>query len=262
MKLHSAHTLILTGMILLVALACNGTFTIGGSAPVVPSLAPTAAATPAGFVFVISPRSVNETGENAAYAIDTQVPTILDSNDPHALAFNSEMQNVVQAEINIFKQGLAEVPHDPASRPNSLIGKYDLLFQNGTLAAIKFTFVGDTGGAHPYTDVIAVNYELAQSRQVTLSDLFLPNSSYLEVIASFCTAELSKQPGFTDPFQEGAKPTPENYRNWNITSEGLLIAFGAYQVMPGASGPITILVPYRELQAVLDPQGPLADMAW
>jgi len=34
-----------------------------------------------------------------------------------------------------------------------------------------------------------------------------------------------------------------------------------YQVAPGASGPIQVLVPYEQLQTVIDPQGPLAGIA-
>jgi hypothetical protein len=243
---------------LLIALACTGTFTTAFPTPTSPALSPTTAPTPVGLGSVISPLDVKETGANAEYTIRAQIPAILDSNDPHALAFNSEMQTIAQGEIDLFKKAIAETPRDPASRAGSLEVKYDLLFQSGTLASIKLMFVGDTGGAHPYIDILTVTYDLAQSRQVALSDLFLPNSKYLEAISSYCIAELSKQPGFSGPFQDGAKPTPENYRNWNITKEGLLITFGAYQVMPGASGPIPVLVPYSALQAVIHPAGPLA----
>ena len=40
--------------------------------------------------------------------------------------------------------------------------------------------------------------------------------------------------------------------------DGLLITFEMYQVAPGASGPMQVLVPYEHLQTVIDPQGPLA----
>jgi hypothetical protein len=72
---------------------------------------------------------------------------------------------------------------------------------------------------------------------------------------------LSKQPGFDEPFSDGAKPMPENYDNWNITPDGLLITFDMYQVAPGASGPLQVLVPYAQLQGVIDPQGPLAGIS-
>ena len=101
----------------------------------------------------------------------------------------------------------------------------------------------------------------ARAASLTLGDLFLPNSDYLETIASYCITELSKQPGFDGPFTDGAKPTPENYRNWNITPDGLLITFDTYQVSPGASGPQQVLVPFPQLERAIDPQGPLAGIS-
>jgi hypothetical protein len=82
------------------------------------------------------------------------------------------------------------------------------------------------------------------------------------VISKYCIAELQKQPvGFDPVFSTGAAPTPENYEDWNLTADHLIITFDTYQVAPGASGPQTISIPYSELQAVLHPQGPLASFA-
>ena len=136
---------------------------------------------------------------------------------------------------------------------------YTLISQIGDLWSLKFDFrFYSDGAAHPGLYSITMNYDLGQGRELTLGDLFLPNSDYRETIASYCITELSKQPGFDGPFTDGAKPTPENYRNWNITPDGLLITFDTYQVSPGASGPLQVLVPFAQLERAIDPQGPLA----
>jgi hypothetical protein len=136
---------------------------------------------------------------------------------------------------------------------------YTSISKIGDLWSFKFDFkFYSDGAAHPGLYSITLNYDLGQGRELALGDLFLPNSAYLEAIANYCVTELSKQPGFDEPWSDGAKPTPENYDNWNITPDGLLITFDMYQVAPGASGPIQVLVPYDQLQAVIDPQGPLA----
>jgi hypothetical protein len=114
------------------------------------------------------------------------------------------------------------------------------------------------GAAHPGLNSMTLNYDLAQGRELTLGDLFLPNSNYLEVISNYCITELSKQPFFDSPFADGAKPTPENYRNWNLAPDGLLITFDTYQVGPGAAGPQQVNVPYGELTSIINPQGPLS----
>jgi hypothetical protein len=106
-------------------------------------------------------------------------------------------------------------------------------------------------------NILTLNYDLGQGRELALGDLFLPDSPYLEAISRYCTAELEKQPFFDGFFMDGAQPTLQNYRSWNIGPEGLIITFGTYQVAPGAAGPQTVLVPYRELTDFIKPQGPL-----
>ena len=92
-----------------------------------------------------------------------------------------------------------------------------------------------------------------------MGELFPADTDYLAAISRYCIAELSKRDiGFYGGFQQGAEPTPDNYRNWNITSDGLLINFDEYQVAPYAAGPQTVTVPYSALSAFINPDGPLA----
>jgi len=62
------------------------------------------------------------------------------------------------------------------------------------------------------------------------------------------------------PLVVGGAPTTEDPRDVPLGGpvQGLLITFDTYQVAPGAAGPQKIVVPYSELTAVIDPQGPLA----
>ena len=135
---------------------------------------------------------------------------------------------------------------------------YSVISQIGELWSFKFdfSFYAD-GAAHPGMNSITLNYDLGQGRELALGDLFTTDSSYLQKISEYCLAELRKQP-YADVFTEtGAEPTFENYRNWNITAEGLLITFDAYQVAPGAAGPQQVMVPYGELTSLINPQGSL-----
>lgn len=85
-----------------------------------------------------------------------------------------------------------------------------------------------------------------------------PGTDYLGLIASYYQDELSRRNiGYDGLFVSGADPTPENYRNWNITPGGLLISFDPYQVAAYAAGPQEVLIPYAKLSAIIDPNGPL-----
>ena len=107
-----------------------------------------------------------------------------------------------------------------------------------------------SGAAHPYHFSQTVNYDLEQGKDIALIDLFLPNSDYLQTIAAYCAAQLkTRNIGFDTGFTQGADPTPDNYRNWNITADGLLITFDEYQVAAYAAGPQTVIVPYSEFKS-------------
>jgi hypothetical protein len=137
--------------------------------------------------------------------------------------------------------------------------KYTVVFQSNSLWSLKFDFMGYAdGAAHTYRYSKTFNYDLERGEKLSLEDLFRPDSNYLETVSSHCIFELSKRDiGFYGGFEQGAEPTSKNYRNWNITSNGLMITFDEYQVAPYAAGAQTVTVPYMELQKVIDVQGPL-----
>ncbi|HLO32293.1 MAG TPA: TIR domain-containing protein [Anaerolineales bacterium] len=194
----------------------------------------------------------NETTQNPAFTITAQVPQLTGSNDPRVQAFNQRLNEIVKKEADAFRQ---EFPNLTAE--SSLDMKYELVSRVADIWSFKFDVSFDTAGAaHPGYESMTVNYDLGQGQELALRDLFLSNSNYLEVIANYCIAELSKH---EQPFEaSGAEPKPENYHNWNITPDGLLITFDPGQVAPYMGGHMpTVLVPYTELQTVVDPHGPL-----
>lgn len=206
-------------------------------------------------------QAYNETNQIPPFTITSQTPQLSGSNDPRVTTFNQRLMELVTTEVDAWRESFLQNTAPTVSNGSSLDVSYVLISQTGDMWSFKydFRFYSD-GAAHPGRYSITLNYDLNQDRELALADLFLPNSSYLEAIANHCITELSQHPGFDGPFADGAKPTAENYRNWNITLEGLLITFDTYQVAPGASGPQQVLVPYSQLQGMIDPQGPLAGL--
>lgn len=253
--------------ILLVTLACNASFNVLNPTPT--PIPPTPAPLPTETAAVLISQQVtlnsvpfSETNPGdtfPAYTITSQTPQLTGSDDSRVAAFNQRLNDLIAKEVEMWRQNFQQLPITPLSNGSSLDVKYTLVSQTGDLWSFKFdfSFYADTA-AHPGHYSITMNYELGQGRELALGDLFQLNSNYLETIANYCTAELSKQP-FADPvFMEGAKPTVENYRNWNIAPDGLRITFDEYQVAPYAAGPQAVTVPYAELSSLIDPQGPLA----
>ena len=75
------------------------------------------------------------------------------------------------------------------------------------------------------------------------------------MLSRYAIAEISTRD--LSPFLEGAAPTPENYKSWNMQPDGLRITFDPYQVAAYAAGPQTVFVPYSELGDIMRPDGPL-----
>ena len=262
------RTPIFISVLLFTLLACNATFSLGIPTPTVvaptPTFAPTSAPLISQQVTLVSvPFNETNPGSNfPAYTLTAQTPQLTGSDDPRVVAFNQRLNDLVTKEVDMWRQGFQQLPVTQYSTGSSLDLKYTAIAQMNDLWSFKFdsAFYSD-GAAHPGLNSMTLNYDLGQGRELTLGDLFLPNSNYLEVISNYCITELSKQPFFDGPFADGAKPKPENYRNWNITPDGLQVTFDTYQVAPGAAGPQAVLMPWSQLSAQVDPRGPLAIFA-
>jgi len=193
------------------------------------------------------------------YTITSQTPQLTGSDDPHVVAFNQRLNEIVGNEVNVWRQEFQRLPLTSLSNGSSLDVTYTLVGQRGDIWSFKFdfSFYADMA-AHPGLNSATLTYDLAQGRELAMADLFLPGSNFLEVISAYCKAELQKQPYADSFWMEGANPTSENYRLWNVTADGLMITFSQYQVAPGASGPLKVIVPYAALTTILDPYGPSA----
>jgi hypothetical protein len=208
---------------------------------------------------MVTSKPANEINQNPPFSITSETPQLNGSEDPRVTAFNQRLDELVSKEVEMWRQSFLQNTAPTVNNGSTLNVKYTLVSQIKDLWSFKFDFdFYSDGAAHPGLNSITLNYDLAQGKELALSDLFLPNSDYLGVISRYCVNELGKQPFFDSAFAEGAKPTAENYRNWNLTPDGLMITFDEYQVAPYAAGPQTVNVPYSELKSLTNPQGPLA----
>ena len=113
------------------------------------------------------------------------------------------------------------------------------------------------GAAHPGQTSRTFTFDLASGHQVNLDQLFRPGTNYLQVLADYRKTELAGGDNAFDTTVTGADPLPDNYRALNISVDGLVITFDSYQVAAYAAGPQIVTIPYIELQAIIDPSGPL-----
>jgi hypothetical protein len=245
-------------------LACGGTPTPPPATPT-PNLPPTEVFTPTftpiplfEVVSLVS-NSTDETGKSPTYTLKAQTPFLQRSEDQRVINFNNEMALLTREEIAKFKDNVVQVQPIAGSPGSAYDQTYKLLSAPGNLLSLKFDiYINIEGAAHPNTHSRTVTYDLEAGADVRLEQLFLSGSDYLQTIANYCIAQLKTRNIGFEAFSSGADPLPENYGNWNVTPDGLLITFDAYQVAAYAAGPQEVIVPYTELQSIVDPHGPLA----
>jgi hypothetical protein len=210
-------------------------------------------------VLTLVSNATNETGTSPNYTIEAQTPFYQGSEDLRVVNFNKAMDQLTREEIALFRDNVAQVSPMPEPAGSFFDQQFKILSPIGNLISVRFKImIYIEGAAHPGTHTRTVNYDLEEGADVTLGQLFLPDSGYLEKIASYCIAQLSTRDIGFEASADGAQPRPENYGNWNVTPDGLLITFDEYQVAAYAAGAQEVVIPYAELGPILDPHGPLA----
>ncbi len=234
--------------------------TVPTSNPPIDASTPTFTPIPVYSVLNLVSNLTEESGNSPDYTIKAQTPFFQGSEDQRVTNFNNEMTILTNEEIARFRDNLMQVQAVPGSTGSFYDQTYKLLSPPGDLISMKFQImIYIQGAAHPGTHMRTVTYDLEAGSDVRMEQLFLSGSNYLERIANYCIAQLNlRNIGFNSS-SDGAQPLQENYGNWNITADGLLITFDEYQVAAYAAGPQEVNVPYAELQSIIDPHGPLAE---
>lgn len=202
-------------------------------------------------------REIDPGTNSAPYEINAIIPRLTGSDDWQVQSFNQWMSNFVTGQIDNYRQEFKSTS-SVIGGTSTLDVTYVLVSQVGDVWSFRFDFPFYYAGAANTSETnMALNYDLSQGKELALSDLFISNSNYLELISDYCVNSLTNQFGTDGFFADGAKPTLENYSNWNVRSDGVLITFEKYQVAPGAAGSPEVLVPYNELESAIEPEGPL-----
>ncbi len=251
-------TLGLPAAVMVIA-ACGLIPSVVPATPVVPPTAPPARPV------TLTISGGTEVGQDPGYTLATEVPALQGVPADQAAAFATDVKAIIQSQASDFKRSMQEnaLAAAAAGSPGSYFDQRVGLFaQVGSIASLKLvTEAYVATAAHPYHISASYNFDLSAGQALTLDRLFLPGSNYLQTIADACKSQLaSRNIGF-DIFSDGADPTVDNYRTWNVTADGLLITFNEYQVAPYAAGPQLVLIPYSELKGIIDPHGALAGLA-
>lgn len=216
----------------------------------------------------IIPKTDNEEDATIPYNITATYPQIdgegIEKNS-HAQAFNKIMSTMATQEIAQFKQYVAldrvhmqTLPED--MRKNTLKMDYDVdIVKSGkdSIISVRLSIEGYQGGhAHPYHAYRVLNFDLANNKELTLSDIF-KRKNYLNTLAKISQKKLNASLQDKWMIAEGTKPLPKNFKNWNLQTDSILITFDEYQVAPYANGVVEVEIPYGELKEMIAASAPI-----
>ena len=217
----------------------------------------------------ITNKQINESFKAKRLDVSAEYPELTGS--ANVFGFNQIVRTRVAKEIAAFKKDTLGMSAEdlkmlPQGINNYIEVSYTVEYADNDLISISFLEATFTGGAHPNGNYFTITYDLKNGKELKLAELFKPSAKYLDTISAYVIRDLqsrkipdsSENMGLAqDIFEDGAKPTAENYRNWSITKKGLMFTFDPYQVGPYAAGPQFIIMPYAKLKDIIKP-----DCAW
>ncbi len=245
------------------------TLVVGSPAAAQGDTVPAASATP-NFPITLK-EGLTLDNEHSSDAIETPKLTIeidkpvLKGDAALADPFNAAADKIIEDTAGSFKSDTLQYQTGEDLPPEiSALGSYmDVGYQFFTptesLLSISFGVNWySAGAAHPNSYSRTLNYDFDNGTILALADLFKPDTQFLAALSAYSIQVLTEKG--TLMFPDGAQATTENYQNWNLTPDGLLITFDDYQVAPHVAGPQQVVIPYAELTDLIDPDGVLGPL--
>jgi hypothetical protein len=134
---------------------------------------------------------------------------------------------------------------------------------NQKLISYKYDIVVDTGGAHPNLQFKTFTFD-KNGNEVKLPDLFVEGSDYLQRISTFAlkdvATQLKERMGEVEGdlsmsiSKEGLAPIEENFSNFLVDGDDLLLFIPPYQAAAYAAGSFEIRIPLSLFSDILKPE--------
>ena len=187
--------------------------------------------------------------------------------------FNSEIENLIKAEVEDFKKNSAEnwqarydtqsvaenIPKVPAGDSDKFTfsSSFNIMQSNDSYISFILRYGGFNGGAHGFLNIVSYNYDLKNKKVLALSDLFPSQKDYLNYLStesriylknkfailseedkknSDPQATLEYVDNMTSMIEAGTEPKLQNFNTFTFTNDMVKIYFADYQVGPHSIG--------------------------
>lgn len=207
----------------------------------------------------IATKLFTESNKPKMFDITVEYPELSGVAPAVAAEFNRLAKSKAMNDMADFRKGmLAQTAEDLKWSKERGMNNYSETFYNITYAddeviSLWYGNSSYSGGAHPNSHSFTLNFDLKTGKEIGIGDLFRPRSNYLQVLSTYCVQELKKEiedASDDEWIARGAGPKAENYRSWNISKNGIVVNFDAYQVAAYVAGPQEVVVPFVKLRGI------------
>jgi hypothetical protein len=207
--------------------------------------------------------AVSESDPGGIWKVYLLYPAFVQGTTPYADAIDSEVLTELETRAAQWEAGPAAIRQAPG-KVNTLYGSFTTEMLTAALGSFTLSWVDDSWTGGPASYVETLNFDLGTGQRIGFDDLFVDSTTALDILAGQALPMLQDQLGLDyDPTVTvgGTNPSPANYLNWALTSEGMKITFASHQVTPRGDLLPTVVVPWHFLKPVMVETGPVAALA-
>lgn len=216
----------------------------------------------------VATSTFTRSGSSPNYSVTVNYPVLggMLSNAVQG-GINAQIISAISNWTNSFVQNLSLQPGvGQGALRSSLTGTFKAQLVDYKVASFQFLIV-EVGASSPTqsTLVETLNFNLGTGSLYNLSDLFKPNSNYLNLLSSesiqFLATQLASSNVSLAQLQNNTQlsPLPANFSAFSITTNAIVIGFSQGQIDQGSLGALSVTIPLSTLTSVISPSGPLVN---
>jgi hypothetical protein len=137
----------------------------------------------------------------------------------------------------------------------------EVLINTPQIISFSIDESGYTGGAHGFYTQNFLNLDLDIMQEIKLSDVLMPSYEAELNVTGEKIFRQTRQLALDANLEKAGYWFENGFvlnDNFAVTTKGLLFYFNAYDIAPYAMGATEVLIPYSEIQNLIDPNGTLA----
>ncbi|HNW34139.1 MAG TPA: DUF3298 domain-containing protein [Candidatus Ozemobacteraceae bacterium] len=213
-----------------------------------------------------------------AAEIDIRFPELSSrtGTDPVVEAINKAIQNRLLAiadekpasSVNdlmeTFAKGYEQSVKESPDQPGAWSLKFDATIRHADKDLLCLETIDSifTGGAHPNSNITYQVFSMQTGKPLELSALVTPDKmgeltriaeNHFRRIRNLKPDETFEQAGFQ--FEQNRFALNQNFL---VSKDGLAFCFNPYEIAPYAMGVTELVIPWNDLRAVVNPDGPAA----